>query len=151
MNCNGCDSTRLCYVQAKCSDLSNIHIGDKELDGYVPDDLGIGGGDYVDFGFCLDCGMIRGKFPKDQTELEAGESDIVKTPIEIIEDVADEIGGTVRSTYSGRGMYGKTCYGIDCDDITSCIELAAAKGLKGAKTDNMGKGYIVYWPSVNGD
>jgi len=74
-----------------------------------------------------------------------------ETPIEIIEDVADEIGGTMRSTYSGRGMYGKTCYGIDCDDSTSCIELAAAKGLKGAKTDNMGKGYIVYWPAISAD
>lgn len=32
-------------------------------DGYVPDGLGIGGGDYLNFSFCLDCGQMQGEFP----------------------------------------------------------------------------------------
>jgi hypothetical protein len=42
-----------------CSvDLANRHLHD-----YVPSDLGIGGGDDVQFDYCLDCGQIQGKFP----------------------------------------------------------------------------------------
>jgi hypothetical protein len=50
-----------------------IRIGDKDHDGYVPRDLGIGGGDYLEFTFCLDCGLIKGKWPRPPTELETGE------------------------------------------------------------------------------
>jgi hypothetical protein len=28
-----------------------------EVDGYVPRGLGIGGGDYLEFAFCTECGM----------------------------------------------------------------------------------------------
>ena len=70
--------------------------------------------------------------------------------IQIIEEVADIVGGSVRDSYSGRGMYGKTCYGIDCPDAQGVIEEAAERGLKGASTDNMGKGYIVYWTKIKG-
>jgi len=71
-----------------------------------------------------------------------------KEKIEIIREVADEIGGEVRDDYSGRGMYGANCYGIDCDDDQYAIGEAAERGLKGASVDQLGKGYIVYWPSV---
>lgn len=37
--------------------------GGYDLNDYVPDDIGIGGGDYVEFSYCLDCGMIQGDFP----------------------------------------------------------------------------------------
>jgi hypothetical protein len=33
--------------------------------GYVPPILGIGEEDYLDFSYCLDCGQIQGKFPRD--------------------------------------------------------------------------------------
>jgi hypothetical protein len=36
---------------------------DAAHDGYVPSKMGIGGGDYMEFSYCLDCGQIQGKFP----------------------------------------------------------------------------------------
>ena len=71
--------------------------------------------------------------------------------VEAIEEAADEVSGSIREDYSGRGMYGKTCYGIVVDGSgTEVIEAAAALGVRGARTDNMGKGTIVYWPHVKG-
>lgn len=70
--------------------------------------------------------------------------------VEAIERIARKVDGSVRTDYSGRFMYGELCYGIDCDNDVTVIELAGAEGLRGAKVDNMGKGYIVYWPSVKG-
>lgn len=70
--------------------------------------------------------------------------------IELIKELAEEEDGfRLYEDYSGRGMYGARCYGVSCDDPTECIELAAAKGLRGAKWDNLGKGYIVYWPNAS--
>ena len=68
--------------------------------------------------------------------------------IEIINQVAQIVGGEVYEGYSGRGMFGASCYGIICSDINKTIEEAAILGLRGARQDNMGKNYIVYWPSV---
>ena len=65
---------------------------------------------------------------------------------EVMEEIAEEVGGEVRDNYSGRAMYGRTCYGIDCDNFSRCLEVAGSKGVFGAKVDNMGKGWIVYWP-----
>ena len=70
--------------------------------------------------------------------------------IDAIYDVADQIGGRVRESYSGRGMYGKTCYGIVCEDTTECIEAAAERGIRGAETDSMGRSFIVYWRNITG-
>ena len=72
------------------------------------------------------------------------------TAIDAVNETADEIGGDVRADYSGRGMYGKECYGIVCSDPTRCIEVAATKGLKGARVDSMGTRTIVYWPRISG-
>lgn len=68
--------------------------------------------------------------------------------IDKVVETADEVEGSITSSYSGRGMFGKTCYGITCNSMYECIEVAASKGLKGAKTDNMGRQYIVYWPHI---
>lgn len=67
-----------------------------------------------------------------------------------LQHIADEVGGTVREDYSGRGMMGATCYGIECQDATKTIEVSAGFGIRGAKIDNMGQGYIVYWPHIKG-
>ena len=75
MPCQKCNSKRILDVNAKCSDLCHVTLNGKENDGYVPDDLGIGGGDYVEFKLCLDCGQIQGKFPLPKTELEEAEDD----------------------------------------------------------------------------
>jgi len=44
--------------------------------GEVPGDMGIGGGDYVEVAWCLDCGQLQGKWPLPACELEkdGGES-----------------------------------------------------------------------------
>lgn len=70
--------------------------------------------------------------------------------VDIIRRVANRHGGTVRSSYSGRGMFGKTCYGIVCRAPITVIESASAKGLTGALTDDMGMQSIVYWPKIKG-
>jgi hypothetical protein len=36
---------------------------DHEHDGYVPSNLGIGSGDYIEIQYCLDCGQLQGEFP----------------------------------------------------------------------------------------
>lgn len=71
--------------------------------------------------------------------------------IDLIDDIATEVGGDVRESYSGRGMYGETCYGIVCDNANRCLELAGAAGLLGGKVDSMGRQMIVYWPNVRGE
>lgn len=63
MNCVSCKSARIASVMAKCSDLCAFNYLDIEHDGYVPEDVGIGGGDNVAFDYCLDCGRIQGEFP----------------------------------------------------------------------------------------
>lgn len=68
--------------------------------------------------------------------------------IEILHEVADEIGGDLWDNYSGRYMYGLKCYGIVCDEPVRCIEHAAVHGITGASYDNMGLQYIVYWPRI---
>ncbi len=40
------------------------------MDGYVPNDLGIGGGDYVEFRLCLNCGQMQGNYPMAVSALE---------------------------------------------------------------------------------
>lgn len=50
-------------MNAKCNDMCSLRFEDMERHDYVPDYLGIGGGDYVSFEYCLDCGRIQGEFP----------------------------------------------------------------------------------------
>jgi hypothetical protein len=53
----------------------------------------------------------------------------------------------LREDYSGRGMFGRTCWGI----VTAVpADVIAAVGVKGAKMDSMGRRTIVYWPKVSG-
>lgn len=69
--------------------------------------------------------------------------------IAALEQTAEAVGGSVQREYSGRGMFGASCYGIACDSPTDCIEEAAARGVRGAKVDQLGKGFIVYWPGLS--
>ncbi len=62
-NCKNCNSVRIVSVSAKCSDLCFFETIGFESDGYVPSNFGIGGGDYVEFDYCLECGQIQGEFP----------------------------------------------------------------------------------------
>lgn len=68
-----CESENVAYISAKCDDRCHIvkpvldeyhfKIDVEYIEEYVPHDLGIGGGDYVKFHFCLDCRSIVGDFP----------------------------------------------------------------------------------------
>jgi len=58
MSCK-CGSDRIISVCTKSSDRNFIKYKDQEYDGYVPHMIGIGGGDYVDFKYCADCGCIQ--------------------------------------------------------------------------------------------
>lgn len=65
MICDKCGSDRIMGISSKASDLHFVEYDKLEIehDGYLPHDLGIGGGDYVEFEYCLDCGKIQGVFP----------------------------------------------------------------------------------------
>jgi len=65
MVCQKCQSKRSASVQGKTSDLCCFYVSsnDIELNDYVPSGVGIGGGDYIEFTYCLDCGQIQGNFP----------------------------------------------------------------------------------------
>lgn len=58
-----CGSDRVAEVTAKCSDLFHLYYKDVEYNGYVKYGIGLGGGDYIEFEYCLECGRIQGKFP----------------------------------------------------------------------------------------
>lgn len=73
MSCQRCKSIRIANVTAKCSDCCGIDIGDYSHEGSIPKDLGIGGGDYVDFAYCLECGQLQGQFPLPPIQIDGRE------------------------------------------------------------------------------
>jgi len=78
MACQNCKSERVASVNAKCSDLFDMDIGEKEYEGYVPGDVVFGEGcygDYVRFKVCLDCGQMQGKWPNPPMAVETGEEE----------------------------------------------------------------------------
>lgn len=71
-----CGSSRHARVSAKTDDRACVAIvGGRAVGGYPPSDMGIGGGDYVNFTYCLDCGRIQGKWPLPPCELEQPEEE----------------------------------------------------------------------------
>ena len=88
----------------------------------------------------------------------------MKVDLDALLEVADIVGldaDDVRTGYSGRGMYGKTCVGFDLDGSSSLLGLGAALAsvfpdtytefLHRARTDGMGRGIIVYFPGIETD
>mgnify|MGYP005725975361 CR=1 FL=1 len=64
MSCKNCGTNDVISILSHCSDRFHAENQDgDEYEGYVPDDLGIGGGDDVEFDYCLFCGQIQGEFP----------------------------------------------------------------------------------------
>ena len=68
MSC--CDKERIANLTAKCSDNFGVEISNNSYEGYVPKDLGIGGGSYLEFAFCLNCGKIKGTWPAPISSIE---------------------------------------------------------------------------------
>ncbi len=64
--CIKCNSHRIMRVSGKVSDRCWMEAMETmvEYDGYVPTGIGIGGNDYLEFDYCLNCGQIQDeKFP----------------------------------------------------------------------------------------
>lgn len=68
--CIKCKSDRIVSISGKCSDCFTLFYKDKEYDGYVVENIGIGDGDYIEFNYCLECGMIQDKFPKEDPKID---------------------------------------------------------------------------------
>ena len=74
---------------------------------------------------------------------------------EVLYELAEQHGFAVRS-YSGRGMMGRTCLGIDTTQslftigmvIGSALALAAPFDKVSVREDSMGKETIVYFPNI---
>ena len=61
LQCQRCKSERIIAIEAKCDESCyaiEFH-NDKEHNGYSI----LGGGDFIDLTFCLECGQIQNEFP----------------------------------------------------------------------------------------
>jgi len=68
MTCK-CGSDKIIHISGKTDDTCSVSFKDVEGEGYVPSDLGIGGGDYIDFSFCGNCGLIQGFQPMSEDDI----------------------------------------------------------------------------------
>lgn len=66
MSCKNCKSERIISVSGKTADLFSAETSDGSYHGQVPRELEIGGGDYMQFSYCANCGCIQGDFPIDE-------------------------------------------------------------------------------------
>ena len=62
-SCQKYKSNRIMSISGKTSDCFGANYLGKEYDGYVLSDVGIGGGDYIELLYCVQCGQIQGQFP----------------------------------------------------------------------------------------
>ena len=63
MKCDKCGSDRVLAVSGKCSDMCSFVYKSNISRGNAPFGVGIGGGDYIRFDLCLECGKVQGEFP----------------------------------------------------------------------------------------
>lgn len=72
-------------------------------------------------------------------------------------DLLADAGYKARS-YSGRGMYGARCVSVNLDGLSELLAIGGAiraaapddvdRLARDARTDSMGMGTVVYWPSL---
>jgi hypothetical protein len=67
LKCIRCGEDKILDISGKTSDCFSFALPDGSNSGstYVPGEIGIGRGDYVEFKYCLNCGQIQDKFPKE--------------------------------------------------------------------------------------
>lgn len=65
-----CKSNRIMRVTAKCSDLCDVSLDDRQHDGYVPNGLNIGRDKFIMLKVCASCGHLFGKWPLPANILE---------------------------------------------------------------------------------
>lgn len=65
----------------------------------------------------------------------------------LMKELAKKVDGKVYPNYSGRGMFGKTCWAISCGNssVEKLYELSEELNLPSPLMDNLGYDYIVYW------
>ena len=84
MSCQRCKSENVNSVHAKCSDMCSINNDEPN---YVPQDIKIGGGDYIKFSYCLDCGQIQGdNFIQPKSTLPVGQRQLLEFVVKYIND-----------------------------------------------------------------
>lgn len=66
--CQRCESPRLLSFSGNTSDRFYAAFNNREYNGYVIHDAGIGGGDYLGAEVCLECGQLQGEWPKSDPE-----------------------------------------------------------------------------------
>lgn len=88
MTCQKCKSERVLSVSAKCSDLCHCYYMDHEKDGYAPELDPVGGGDYIEFDVCLECGQMQGEFPIADEQLK--EARLIPTEEQLAEKAEAE-------------------------------------------------------------
>jgi hypothetical protein len=64
LKCQKCESERILFIDAKCSDLCQSVFKDISKEGYAPSVKNFGGGDYISIRACLACGQLQGEFPQ---------------------------------------------------------------------------------------
>jgi hypothetical protein len=74
MTCH-CGSKRIIKFSGKCGDMCETQFHNTKgqhisSSGYVPSDLNIGSGDYINFKFCADCGRIQNFTAYDDDHIE---------------------------------------------------------------------------------
>ena len=110
MTCDKCSSKRIVRIDAKCSDLARVTCGQFTHDGYIPKDMGVGGGDYIAFSYCLDCGKIQGSFPVKECSLEQSE----ENSLEQSEENMCYCGHPQNDHDFDGCSYGKRCLQCNC-------------------------------------
>lgn len=81
-----------------------------------------------------------------------------KFTVDQVVEALEDAGADIHERYSGRGMYGAECPGIEADRESELfavfVELAlsneemARELARSARTDSMGRGLICYWPHI---
>lgn len=61
--CFKCQSDKILIINAKCNDMCQIDYKNHDYDGGVPNNLNIGGGDYIGINLCINCGTVQGEWP----------------------------------------------------------------------------------------
>jgi hypothetical protein len=75
VSCQRCKSHRVASASSHGSDMQSFSIGSASHDGYLPDDVGIGGDDDLEIEYCLDCGQLQGEWPLPLSAIERGEKE----------------------------------------------------------------------------
>jgi len=83
----------------------------------------------------------------------------MKPTAEEVRDALENTNIAEVKSYSGRGMYGKECPAMDLEEIDEIAILfvmltrdhpnLADWMARNVKLDNMGTGYVVYWPRAS--